>query len=202
MTHPDHRVLDRRLSEQTNPLHDDPDAEARLRRLAELGLAQDQPHQRLDAFASDFARRAADLVGASMPDAMVNLLAGDHQYFAGLHAPAASRGEGAGVALRQHHTAPSRTMSLDTGWCPLVMSRRRPLVLDDVFAYRRFASNPAVDLGIRSYIGAPLLDPDSGIALGTVCATARDTRPYGRDGLGFIKEIAAEATALITGRAT
>ena len=53
---------------------------------------------------------------------------------------------------------PGREMSLDTGWCPHVVARQRPLVLDDVCAWTRFAANPAVGaLGIRSYLGAPLI---------------------------------------------
>lgn len=206
MTHthtPDQRVLDQRLGDQVDPLRDDPDAGIRRRRLVELGLAADQPQPRLDQFASDLARGAADLVNASVPDAMVNLFVGDHQFFAGMHLTAASSGNGeAAAGLRQQHTSPCRVMSLDTGWCPHVVARRRPLILDDVFAMVRFASNPAAaNLDIRSYMGAPLFDPESGVVLGTVCVISRDTRPYGRDGLQFIKDRADEATRIITGRA-
>lgn len=198
---PDQHVLDQRLCDQVDPLREDPDAEARRRRLAELGLAADQPQPDLDQFASDLARAAADLVHASVPDAMVNLFVGDHQYFAGMHLTASGHGKAA-AGLRPQHTSPSRVMSLDTGWCPHVVARRRPLVLDDVFAMVRFASNPAAaNLDIRSYMGAPLLDAESGVVLGTVCVISRDTRPYGRDGLQFIKDRADEATRIITSRA-
>lgn len=206
MTHtptPDHRVLDQRLCDQVDPLRDDPDTGLRRRRLAELGLAADQPQARLDQFASDLAQAAADLVNATVPDAMVNLFVGDHQFFAGRHLTAATNGNGeAATGLRHQHTSPGRVMSLDTGWCPHVVARRRPLILDDVFAMVRFANNPAAaNLDIRSYIGAPIFDPASGVVLGTVCVISRDTRPYGRDGLQFIKDRADKATRIITGRA-
>ncbi|WP_406690356.1 GAF domain-containing protein [Saccharopolyspora sp. ID03-671] len=193
----DQQILDFRLAQQSNPLRNDPDAPLRKRRLAELGLSHDQPQPRLDAFAAELARGAAELVNGSLPDAMVNILASDHQYFAGMHLSAGPSGD-ATAALRQQHTAPSRVMSLDTGWCPHVISRRKALTLPDVFAMVRFASNEAaMVLDIRSYLGAPLLDPDSGVALGTVCVTARDTRPYDRNATAFIKDKAREVTQLI-----
>lgn len=199
---PEQSMIDQRLGDQIDPLRDDPDAPARRRRLAELGLGRDQPQPRLDAFAAELARGAADLVGASVPDAMVNLFVGDHQYFAGMHLTAGPNGETAGAGLRQQHTSPDRIMGLDTGWCPHVVARGLALVLDDVFSMVRFARNPAAaNLDIRSYIGAPLLDPETGVALGTVCVIARDPRPYGRPGLEFIKDRATEATRLITGNA-
>ncbi|MBQ0928602.1 GAF domain-containing protein [Saccharopolyspora endophytica] len=202
MTHPeDQQILDLRLSQQVNPLRNDPDAPLRRRRLAELGLAHDRPQARLDAFAAELARGAAELINGSLPDAMVNVFAGDHQYFAGMHLPAGASVD-ATAGLRQQHTAPSRVMSLDTGWCPHVVSRRKALTLPDVFAMVRFSTNEAATkLDIRSYLGAPLLDPDSGVALGTVCVIARDTRPYDRDATTFIKDKAHEAIQLITGRA-
>lgn len=199
MTTPEQHVLSQRLGDQVNPLRADPDAATRQRRLAELGLAHDQPQPRLDQFAEDLAHGAAELVGASTPDAMVNLFVGDHQYFAGLHLPASSGTGDPGAGLRPQHTSPCRVMGLDTGWCPHVVARKKPLVLDDVFAMVRFARNPAAaNLDIRSYIGAPLLDPDTDVAIGTVCVIARDKRPYGRQGLNFIKDRAAEAIQIIT----
>jgi GAF domain-containing protein len=61
-------------------------------------------------------------------------------------------------------------------------------VLEDVCDYPRFAGNPVVDeIGIRSYLGAPLIDWNSGMALGTICVIAPETRPWGREGLEIIK---------------
>ncbi|MFJ6852169.1 GAF domain-containing protein [Streptomyces sp. NPDC091271] len=66
------------------------------------------------------------------------------------------------------------------------------LVLEDVCDYPRFAGNPVVDdMGIRSYLGAPLIDR-TGVALGTVCAVDTVPRAWGRAGLDTIKLLAGE----------
>jgi GAF domain-containing protein len=78
-----------------------------------------------------------------------------------------------------------------------VVVRRLPLVLDDVCDYPRFAGNPVVDeFGIRSYLGAPLIDR-TGTTLGTICIVDLEPRPWGRPGLDFIKSRAAEMVAMI-----
>jgi GAF domain-containing protein len=149
---------------------EDPDAALRAQRLDELGLgAEPVPH--LD----EAARQLAGVT--QTPYAMVTLVDGAGQYFAGLH-------DGLGVH-------PGRTMPRAHGFCPHVVVRRRALVLDDVRDYPRFAANPVVDeYGIRSYLGAPLMHP-SGIALGTICAMDRVPRPWGRSGLDTVKTAAA-----------
>lgn len=78
--------------------------------------------------------------------------------------------------------------------------RRKALVLEDVCDYPRFAGNPVVDeIGIRSYMGAPLIDR-SGVALGTICVVDTDVRPWGRAGLETIKALAAELMEQINRR--
>ncbi|MEU6221757.1 GAF domain-containing protein [Streptomyces sp. NPDC047022] len=169
---------------------EDKDAAARVRRLRGLGLGE-RAEPELDAF----AQRVAAL--AAVPCAMVNFIDGHRQFFAGLHqvdgrplpAPAPDGdGEGAG---------PVRELGREYGFCPHVVVRRKALVLEDVRDYPRFAGNPAVDeLGVRSYLGAPLVDR-TGIALGTVCAIDVQPRPWGRAGLETIKELAAELAELL-----
>ena len=91
-------------------------------------------------------------------------------------------------------------MARDHGYCPHVLVRRKALVLEDVCDYPRFAGNPVVDdIGIRSYLGAPLIDR-TGIALGTVCAVDTVARPWGRAGLDTIKSLAQELVGQIDGR--
>lgn len=88
---------------------------------------------------------------------------------------------------------PGRVMARDHGYCPHVVVRRKALVLEDVCDYPRFAGNPVVDeIGIRSYMGAPLIDRQTGMALGTICVVDTDTRPWGRQGLETIKSMANE----------
>lgn len=165
----------------------DEEAPRRIARLRELGLG-DQPDPEFD----EFARSLAAATGA--PFAMVNFIDENRQYFAGLYSPAsapATSGSGL-VAASGAGADPGRIMARDHGWCPHVVVRRLPLVLDDVCDYPRFAGNPVVDeIGIRSYLGAPLIDR-TGTALGTICLVDTEPRPWGRPGLEFIKGKAAE----------
>lgn len=168
----------------------DDEAPRRVVRLRELGLGE-RPEPEFD----EFARALAN--DTKSPFAMVNFIDEDRQYFAGLYAPGLVQvgldKTGASVAADD----PARVMARDHGWCPHVVVRRLPLVLDDVCDYPRFAGNPVVDeIGIRTYLGAPLIDR-TGIALGTICIIDREPRPWGRPGLDFIKSRAAELVELI-----
>jgi GAF domain-containing protein len=160
----------------------DEEAPRRVLRLRELGLGQ-VPDPEFD----EFARTLAETTGA--PFAMVNFIDEDRQYFAGLYSPPVV---GSALAAESAAAEPGRVMARDHGYCPHVVVRRLPLVLDDVCDYPRFAGNPVVDeIGIRSYLGAPLIDR-MGTTLGTICIVDREPRPWGRPGLEFIKTKAAE----------
>lgn len=163
---------------------EDNEAPARIGRLRRLGLG-DHPEPALDVFAHGLA----ELTGA--PYAMVNFLGEDGQFFAGLHTPAVApvvRGDGTGALL-------GRALPRDHGFCPHVVARRKALVLEDVSDYPRFAGNPVVDeFGIRSYLGAPLID-STGMVLGTVSASDIRPRAWGRPGLAAIKAQAADLAA-------
>ncbi|MFE9448173.1 GAF domain-containing protein [Streptomyces sp. NPDC006739] len=170
---------------------EDKEAPARVRRLDRLGLGQ-WPEPALDAFAVHLA----DLTGS--PYAMVNFIGEDHQFFAGLSIPAT------GPVAKPDGTRPQvgRLLPRDHGFCPHVVVRRKALVLEDVRDYPRFAGNPVVDeYGIRSYLGAPLID-SSGMALGTVCVADVGPRPWGRSGLETIKASAAGLVVQLEGRET
>lgn len=171
----------------------DNDVPQRMARLRELGLGQG-PDPELDAFARDLAEAARRLTGTELPPfAMVNFVT-DRQYLGGLYTPPGPGGDpAAAVEL-------SREVPLDHGYCPHVVVRRKALVLDDVCDYPRFAGNPVVDkLGIRTYVGAPLIDR-TGTALGTICIIDQDPRPWGHPGLNLIKERAADLMQLIRRR--
>ncbi|MFB8352460.1 GAF domain-containing protein [Streptomyces niveus] len=162
--------------------------EARLR---ELGLG-DMPDAEFDAFATQLAQ------AAGAPYAMVNFITG-HQFFAGLHTPSATQ-SGPGGPETGGNPEVSRIMSRDHGYCPDVLNRRKALVLPDVYAYPRFASNEVVDLiGIRTYAGAPLIDERTDTVLGTVCFVGTDPRgkETGRDTLQLIKESRDQLMRLI-----
>jgi GAF domain-containing protein len=121
---------------------------------------------------------------------MVNFIDEHRQYFAGLYTSVADTT----VSLDAPADASaevSRVMDRDHGYCPHVVVRRKALVLEDVRDFPRFAGNPVVDeIGIHSYLGAPLIDR-TGMALGTICVIDQDPRPWGREGLAFIKAMAA-----------
>lgn len=164
----------------------DEDAPIRAARLRELGLGEHAEPE-----FDEFARMLAS--STKSPLAMVNFISEDHQYLAGMHAP----------ALLGTEAPPDdsvRTASMDKGLCPHVVARKLPLVLDDVCDYPRFVGNPYIDeFGIRSYVGAPLIDK-TGTALGTICIVDMEPRPWGRPGLEFIKAKAAEIMEIINKR--
>ncbi|WP_455356760.1 GAF domain-containing protein [Streptomyces sp. SYSU K217416] len=165
----------------------DREAPVRVERLRRLGLG-DRPDAAFDAFAA----RLAEVTGA--PYSMVNFIDENRQFFAGLHTPSGNHsGTDLGAAAAAAAAAePGRVMARDHGYCPHVVVRRKALVLEDVCDYPRFAGNPVVDeIGIRSYLGAPLIDR-TGIALGTICVVDTEPRPWGRPGLETIKSMAAE----------
>ena len=181
-------TTDRRLL--TAPL--DPQVHQRMARLRQLGL-DNHPVREFDEFAARLAN------WARTPLAMVNFIGVDQQYFAGLYVGYGNAGV-MEAAQSSANASVSRVMARDHGYCPYVVVRRKALVLDDVCAYPRFSGNPVVDeIGIRSYIGAPLID-DTGVALGTICAVADYTSEWGRPGLEAIKSMASELVSMIQRR--
>ncbi|MFF4764578.1 GAF domain-containing protein [Streptomyces sp. NPDC001292] len=175
---------------------EDKDAPARTQRLRLLGLGE-RPEPALDAFAD----RLAAFTRA--PYAMVNFPDETGQFFAGLHRPERdvltvdTGGDGDGSRREV-----GRRLARDHGFCPHVVARRKALVLEDVCDYPRFAGNAVVDeFGIRSYLGAPLIDSTQTV-LGTVCVVDVEPRPWGREGLRTIKAAAAELAPRLERRET
>jgi GAF domain-containing protein len=173
----------------------DRDGPERARRLGQLGLGG-----RAEPFLDEFAQRLALTVDA--PYGMVNFIDENRQFFAGLHTPAGThRGRDLiTAAAAASDGGAGRILARDHGYCPYVIARRKALVLEDVCDYPRFAGNPVVDgIGVRSYLGAPLIDR-TGIALGTVCAVDTEPSPWGRAGLEKIKALAGELVERIQHR--
>jgi GAF domain-containing protein len=136
----------------------DPDLQARVALLERLGLGEPDPE--FDAFASELAEAVGEVCG------MVNLVT-DRQYFIGLHFPEGGDFPPVG-----------RTMSLDEGYCPEVVSRRRALPLPDVCASPRFAGNRVFDvLHVRTYTGVPLIHAPTGLVIGSLCVVGPKARP-------------------------
>ncbi|MFF1678393.1 GAF domain-containing protein [Streptomyces sp. NPDC058256] len=140
--------------------------EQRTRRLTILGLDEVEAEVTFDRV----AQLAATLTQA--PLAMVNFINSDRQMFRGMVVPSPSPEDvgdidGGGIPFDLSNLP--REAPGDYGFCPHVVAQRSQLALDDVFAYPRFKGNPLVnDLGVRSYLGTPLID-HTGQILGTVC---------------------------------
>jgi GAF domain-containing protein len=169
------------------------DASARAARQRELGLANTP-----DSVFDEVARRAAEATGATA--AMVNLVGESGQYFVGLYGREPGAGDPAFLG------EPGRFMDMDQGFCVHVVGRKAALTLDDVFEFSRFRGNPVVDeLGVRSYIGVPLID-DDGTVIGTVCAidpaprSEAEGNSWGNQGLQVLKAARDEVLAEIGGR--
>ncbi|MQA85116.1 MAG: GAF domain-containing protein [Streptosporangiales bacterium] len=142
----------------------------RVDRLQYLGL--DDPSS--DEAFERFARLAASLTQA--PLAMVNFVSDKLQMFRGLFAPSGTPKDGIVFDMPDL----DRTMPLHYGFCPHVVANRSPLALHDLLAYPRFRGNPVIDeIGVRAYIGAPLVD-DTNTVIGTVCAL--DLQPRSEQG--------------------
>lgn len=66
----------------------------------------------------------------------------------------------------------------DIAFCAhAILTPDTPMIVPDATADRRFANNPLVagDLGVRFYLGVPLVTPD-GLAIGTLCVVDREAR--------------------------
>ncbi|WP_301175526.1 GAF domain-containing protein [Actinomadura geliboluensis] len=159
--------------------------------LTGLGLAGLDQDTEFDAFAADLAARFAAEFGEAAEGlyAMVNMIS-TQQVFVGLHNPPGKRRVG-------------RVMQLDEGFCPAVADRGRALVLSDVLKAPRFFGNPVVSaLGMRTYAGAPLVDPDSGIVFGTLCVIGDRQMPEETEdaSLALIKERCVQLMRLVEER--
>ncbi|TDE54093.1 GAF domain-containing protein [Nonomuraea mesophila] len=164
----------------------DEDAHRRAARLEELGI-REEPDPEFDEFAKALA------LELDAPFSMVNIIGPERQYFAGLYPSSLDRNV-------DPETDPFRTMACDHGYCMYVVTRKHAMALDEVMDYHLFANNPVVDeIGIRAYLGAPLIDGTE--TLGTICVV--DTKPHdwGTEGVAFIKARAAELVERIHQRA-
>lgn len=167
-------------------LSQDPDV-IRTRRelLARYGVTGEA-----DASFDDIADRLAAETG--FPYTMVNFTL-ERQHFAGLHNPPADSGL----------PIVGRDMDPRHGWCPHVVDRRLGLPLHDVHASRLYSGNPVVDaIGINAYYGEPLIHPDTGIVLGTVCGIDQRVHELKESDalMTSVEKAAAEAMATILSR--
>jgi len=166
------------------------EGEQRRRRLQILGLNTTDPEAKFD--------RVARLAGrfAQAPLAMVNFINDERQMFRGMYVPPAnpddsSAGEDRGIAFDLADIPEvAREAPIDYGFCPHVVADKAQLALDDVFDYPRFKGNPLVnEMGVRSYLGTPLLD-HTGVILGTVCVADMRPRQWSSDHMESMQSLA------------
>jgi PAS domain S-box-containing protein len=152
---------------------------ARLAALAETGLLDSEPEEAFDRL-TRLAVRALG-VGAST----LTLLDGERQFLK----------SGAGPAM-----PPVRQMPLEVSLCPHALAARVPLAVADTLRDERMCASPAVTrLGVRAYLGVPLVTAD-GHALGTLCALDLHPRAWSDDDLATLRDLAAVALAEIDRR--
>lgn len=164
----------------------DKDAPHRTARLRELGI-----EEKADPEFDEFARILAQDMDAAF--AFVNLISSERQFLAGVYPSSEDRGE-------DPETDSLRSQGCEIGYCLNVVTRGHAMALDEVMDYHRFASNPVVTgLGVRAYLGAPLVDET--MILGTTCVVDTEPHDWGREGIAFIKGRAAELVARIRERA-
>jgi PAS domain S-box-containing protein len=81
---------------------------------------------------------------------------------------------------------------LEVGFCPLVVARRDNLIIPDTLADLQYATHPAVvQLGVRTYIGIPLITPEDYV-LGTICVLDVVPREFTKEqiqGLELIRNL-------------
>ncbi|WP_225845356.1 GAF domain-containing protein [Streptomyces sp. HPF1205] len=156
-------------------------------RLQVLGLDSADAEATFDRIAQLAARFTQS------PLAMVNFHNDQRQMFRGMYVPPApsedgTSGESTGIVFDLSNV--TREAPIDYGFCPHVVAQGSQLALDDVFDYPRFRGNPLVsDMGVRSYLGTPLVD-NRGLILGTVCVADTKPRTWDRELREGMKELA------------
>ncbi|MFJ3365754.1 GAF domain-containing protein [Streptomyces anthocyanicus] len=174
----------------------DTDRDRRLALLESKGLLADRPVEEFDAVAKQAALEAGELV--ETPDgflAMVNIMK-DHQYFAGLWIPPETS-TGASQASTDEPVRDERVMARTVGWCVQTVDRRKALPLDNVYDYPRWIGKAVHQLGFETYLGVPLIDPATDIALGTMCLVGRAPVRWTPQAVGRLKDHAAHVMQVI-----
>ncbi len=147
-----------------------PDESQRIKALRRYGVLDTVAEQAYD----DIAKLAAYISGT--PIALVSLVDAQRQWFkskVGITATETPR---------------------DVAFCAhAILTPDEPMVVPDATADERFAHNPLVtgDLGVRFYLGVPLVTPD-GFAIGTLCVIDRKPREPTPQQIEMMKALARQ----------
>ena len=146
------------------------DDRLRLEALAETGLLDTLPEESFDRY----TRVARSLLKADI--SLLSLVDIDRQFFKsqiGLPSP-----------YDQQRQTP-----LTHSFCKLVVESGQPLVVEDSLHDERVKNNLAIrDLGVKSYIGAPVRSED-GYVLGTICAIGATPRGWSEQDLAHMRDL-------------
>jgi diguanylate cyclase (GGDEF)-like protein len=143
----------------------------RVEALRTSGLLDGTPEPIFDRF----ARLAARVAGT--PTALVSVVSGDAQHFAGL----------CGVG---QPWADARQTPLSHSFCQHVVANAAPLVIEDAREDAVLCTNLAIpDLDVVAYAGFPIVAP-SGEVLGSLCAIDSVPRAWERPQLEALAEVA------------
>ncbi len=144
---------------------------ARVEALRTEGMLDGAPEPIFDRF----ARLAARV--AQTPTALVSVVSGDAQHFAGL----------CGVA---QPWADARQTPLTHSFCQHVVANAAPLIVEDARQDPVLCTNLAIaDLDVIAYAGFPIVSP-GGHVLGSLCAIDREPRVWQEGQLDALAEIA------------
>jgi signal transduction protein with GAF and PtsI domain len=156
----------------------DPDRLAALRR---TGLLDTPPEEAFDRL----TELAAKLIGA--PAAFVSLVDDHRQFFKSSFGSITPDAE------------PATETPLDASFCQFTMAQQTPLTIEDARTDPLVAGNTAVDAGVISYAGVPLMTSD-GHALGALCVVDAKPRKWQPEDIANLQALAASVEALITYR--
>jgi GAF domain-containing protein len=153
----------------------DPDRLAAVHRTGMLDVKGDPAFDRL-------TRLASRVLGA--PIALVSVVDADRQVFAsscGLGGKWGEKGE----------------TPLSHSFCQHAVATREPLVVSDAREHPVLRTNRAIeDLGVVSYAGVPLIDPE-GHALGTLCVADGRPRTWSAEDLETLSDLASSVLSEI-----
>lgn len=155
---------------------------ARLREIAELGLAAEIEDERLQAIVD---QAAAEL---DLPIAAISILLDSAQYFIASHG---LEGGWIGNAGGTPH---------EWSFCRNAVDRREPFIVENAAEHPLVRDNPLVRVdGIRSYLGVPLITSKDE-AIGALCVIGKQARRFSFDEIGRLRAFARELLPVLEAR--
>lgn len=154
---------------------------ARLAEIAELGLANPEVDEILQAMVDEAAERL------SLPTALVSIVLDEAQRFA------AHRGLGGWIAE-------AGGTPVEWSFCANSVRSGEPFIVEDATTHPLVKDNPLVQLeGIRCYAGFPLVT-SRGHVIGNLCVIGGEQRTFSESDLRTVRELAARAIERIEER--